>query len=434
MSRKRRNRVDSVSAIILGQEEALDVRVRELIHELQVNSEEITVQNEQLLKAQSELEEARDRYADLYDFAPIGYLSLDVHGAIVEINIAAAALFGRQRRFLLKLPLVAMIVKEHRDRFREFLLQSQAHERKLTVETEVRLKTGRVVRVIGRPLPPDAKDREGFTAILDVTSERQLERDNVAVLDRERAKTAQLESENTLRIITEERVKALLERLVKVQEQERRRLALNLHDQLGQQLTALRLALETLRHARADGDRARRFEHVERIVSQLDRDVDSLAWELRPPALDDVGLQAALAELVRQWSAGHSVGARMHYVPRDDGARLPAEIESTLYRIVQEALNNVAKHAHARHVSVLVEHRPEDLKLIVEDDGRGFNPDNPEIRRNGMGLAGIEERALAVGGALEVESSRGKGTTLFVRIPLSLPSPSETETKDVKID
>ena len=423
MSRKRHKPADPVSAVILAQEGALDSRVRELIHELQVHTEEITVQNEQLLTAQTQLEEARDRYADLYDFAPIGYLSLDVRGAIVEINIAAAALFERQRAFLLKLPLVSLIVKEHRERFREFLAQSQAFDRKSTVEAEITLKTNRVVRIIGRPLPPDAKNREVFTAILDVTSERQLESVNVAVLDRERAKAAQLESENTLRIITEERVKALLERLVKVQEQERRRLALNLHDQLGQQLTTLRLALETLRQATSDDERSQRFEQIEQIVSQLDRDVDSLAWELRPPALDDVGLDAALAEFVRQWSATNRVGARMHYAPRHDRSRLPAEIESSLYRIVQEALNNVAKHAEARHVSVIVEHRAEDLKLIVEDDGKGFDPDSPEVRRNGMGLAGIEERALAVGGALEVESSHGKGTTLFVRIPLPPPPP-----------
>ena len=434
MSRKRHKPADPVSAVILAQEGALDSRVRELIHELQVHTEEITVQNEQLLTAQTQLEEARDRYADLYDFAPIGYLSLDVRGAIVEINIAAAALFERQRAFLLKLPLVSLIVKEHRERFREFLAQSQAFDRKSTVEAEVKLKTGRIVRIIGRPLPPDAKNREVLTAILDVTSERQLESDNVAVLDRERAKAAQLESEITLRIITEERVKALLERLVKVQEQERRRLALNLHDELGQQLTTLRLALETLRQAPSDGERSQRFEQIEQIVSQLDRDVDSLAWELRPPALDDVGLDAALGDFVRQWSVTNHVGARVHYAPPNDGSRLPAEIESSLYRIVQEALNNVAKHARARHVSVIVEHRADDLKLIVEDDGKGFDPDNPEIRRNGMGLAGIEERALAVGGALEVESSRSRGTTLFVRIPLTAPPRGENEAKDVNSD
>lgn len=433
MSKKRRNPSELLSAAI-AKDEAVDLRVRELVHELQVYSEEITVQNDQLVKSQFELEHARDRYADLYDFAPIGYLSLDPHGAITEINLAAAALLGRQRGLLLKLPLITGVVKEHRARFREFLADCQAHDRTAPVETEVTLKTGRVVRIIGRPLPPHAANREVFTAILDVTAERELEREKRIVFERERAKTAQLETENMLRIMTEERVKALLERLVKVQEAERRRLALNLHDQLGQQLTALRLALERIRHARLGDEWTRRFGHIEQIVSQLDHDVDSLAWELRPPALDDVGLDAALAEFVRQWSASNGIAARMHYTPRDDGTRLPADIESHLYRIVQEALNNVAKHAQARQVSVIFEHRATDLKVIVEDDGRGFDPDDQHVRQRGMGLAGIEERASAIGGAVEVESSPGKGTTLFVRIPLMSPAQGENQTKQLKLD
>lgn len=434
MSKKRRNPSDLLSAAIVAKDDALDLRVRELIHELQVYSEEITVQNEQLVKSQFELEHARDRYANLYDFAPIGYLSLDPNGAITEINLAAAALLGRQRGVLMKLPLIAAIAKDHRERFRAFLTESQAYARTGTVETEVMLKTGHMVRIIGRPLPPDAANREVFTAILDVTTERRLETEKIIMLDRERGKTAQLQTENELRIITEERVKLLLERLVKVQEEERRRLALNLHDQLGQQLTALRLALERIRHARLGDEWSRRFAHIEEIVSQLDRDVDFLAWELRPAALDDVGLDAALTEFVRQWSASNGVAARMHYTAPDDGARLPADMESNLYRIVQEALNNVAKHAHARQVSVIFEHRATDLKVIVEDDGSGFDPDDQLVRQQGMGLSGIEERASAIGGAVEVESTPGKGTTLFVRIPLMSPISGESQTKESKLD
>lgn len=233
---------------------------------------------------------------------------------------------------------------------------------------------------------------------------------------------------------TGNRVKSLVERLVSVQEQERRRLARNLHDQLGQQLTALRLALAALRDTANEHERSRRLEHIEGIVSQLDRDVDFLAWERRPPALDDVGLDAALADFVRQWSVLNGISARLHYTPRDEGARLPADIESNLYRIVQEALNNVAKHAHARQVSVIFEHRANDLKVIVEDDGHGFDPNDHHVRQHGMGLAGIEERASAIGGAVEVESSPGKGTTLFVRIPLLSPLPGERQTKASKSD
>ena len=227
-----------------------------------------------------------------------------------------------------------------------------------------------------------------------------------------------------------QRVKTLLERLVNVQEEERKRLARNLHDQLGQQLTALRLVLETLRDAQDEYERSRRFDHIEQIVTQLDRDVTYLAWELRPPALDEVGFEAALADFVTQWSETKGVSAHLHHTSRE-GSRLPAEIESHLYRIVQEALNNVAKHAQARQVSVICERGTDDLRLIIEDDGRGFDAEDHHARRHGMGLAGIEERAFAIGAELEVESSPEKGTTLFLRIPMP-PAPHAKRRRKIK--
>jgi signal transduction histidine kinase len=218
----------------------------------------------------------------------------------------------------------------------------------------------------------------------------------------------------------EERVKALLKRVVDVQEQERRRLALNLHDQLGQQLTALRLTLSALREdGLSSQDAQQRFDLVERIVSQLDRDVDFLAWELRPPALDDMGLHAALDNFIHHWSALHGVAADFHATGEAE-TRLPTDIESHLYRIVQEALNNVSKHAGAQHVSVLIERHQDQVMLIVEDDGQGFDPEEVRSRTHSsaMGVAGIQERAATMGGLVQYESTPGKGTTLFVRVPL----------------
>jgi chemotaxis family two-component system sensor kinase Cph1 len=261
---------------------------------------------------------------------------------------------------------------------------------------------------------------ELFTAVIDVTAEHQLRHENEILLESERAKSAQLSAEITKQLAAEERIKALLERLVNVQEAERRRLALNLHDHLGQQLTALRLTLSALRDAKNVPDRTSRFETVERMVAQLDRDVDFLAWELRPAALDDVGLQAALGEFTRQWAAANGVAADYHHTGVD-AARLPPEVESHLYRIVQEALNNISKHAQATHVSVLLERKANELTLIVEDDGCGFEVGDElsRLRKGGMGLAGIRERTALVGGESELESTPGEGTTLFIRIPVA---------------
>jgi PAS domain S-box-containing protein len=398
--------------------------VRALLHELQVHSEEITVQNEQLLLAQGELEDARDRYADLFDFAPIGYLILDSHGSIRQINLTATALLERSRSFLVGLPLINMVANHNRDDIRKLLLPNAAAAADVWAEVDLRTKEPRTVRLVFRQVTGRGGKHMLFTAMLDITAEKRLAAEKADAYRREKEKTAQLSAEVTTRIAAEERVKALLERLVTVQEQERRRLALNLHDHLGQQLTALRLAVSSLRDAESEMQRKQQFELVDKIVSQLDRDVDFLAWELRPAALDDVGLEAALTEFLRQWSWTNGTTADFHHSP-NDGARLGADIESNLYRIVQEALNNISKHAAAKHVAVILERRAEEATLIVEDDGRGFDLADASSAGHpkGMGLAGIRERTALIGGNLEIESAPGKGTTLFVRIPLSASTP-----------
>ena len=408
-----------MAAVDAARGASADLQIRTLLHDLQVHSEEITVQNEQLIKAQHELEHARDRYADLYDFAPIGYLSVNASGIIIEINLAGCAVLGQPRQHLIGLPLGPLIVKEGRDRLAEFLLRAHTSTDRAPVHVEVRTRrTDRIIRLIARPLKTSDRDHELFTAMLDVTDERRFEEERIKAHDREQKKAAQLQNEIGVRIQAEDRVKALLDRLVQVQERERQRLALNLHDQLGQQLTALRLTIDSLKHARPGSDEARqRFEVVERIVTQLDRDVDFLAWELRPAALDDVGLEAALAEFLRQWSQLHGITADFHTALGE--TRLPPDMESHLYRIVQEALNNVSKHAEASSVSVMLEQRGDEVRLIIEDDGRGFDADalRHSPKHTAMGLAGMQERAVSIGGNLDFESAPEKGTTLFVRIP-----------------
>jgi CheY-like chemotaxis protein len=143
--------------------------------------------------------------------------------------------------------------------------------------------------------------------------------------------------------------------------------------------------------------------------------VHRLAWELRPSVLDDLGLELALRRFITQWSetAGIPVDCRISGL---EAARLPFEVETTLYRVVQEALTNAARHASAKRVSVLLELRPEHISLIVEDDGRGFDPETvigqPDPSGK-LGLLGMRERVTLLGGMLEIESKLGIGTTLL---------------------
>jgi len=205
----------------------------------------------------------------------------------------------------------------------------------------------------------------------------------------------------------------MLARLVFAQEDERRRIAREMHDQFGEQLTALNRGIETLKDV--CGDRADLREQVatlETVAHRLDRDVDQLVWELRPTALDDLGLRAALASYVRDWSKRVSISAELHTTGLLDD-RLASETETALYRIAQEALTNVAKHARAGNVDVILERRSDSVLLIVEDDGVGFDP---AAAGHGFGLIGMQERAALVGATLEVESAAGKGTTILVRM------------------
>jgi signal transduction histidine kinase len=208
----------------------------------------------------------------------------------------------------------------------------------------------------------------------------------------------------------------LLTRLVFAQEDERRRIAREMHDQFGEQLTALGLRIGMLKDA--CGGRAELGEQVEAleaVARQLDRDVDLLVWELRPTALDDLGLRAALANYVRNWSKRVSISAELHASGLLDD-RLASEAETTLYRIAQEALTNVAKHAQAENVDVILERRSDHVLLIVEDDGVGFDPGDPGTTGQGFGLQGMQERAALVGATLQIESAAGKGTTILVRM------------------
>ena len=206
-----------------------------------------------------------------------------------------------------------------------------------------------------------------------------------------------------------------LGRLVFAQEDERRRIAREMHDQFGEQLTALALRIRMLKDACGDRDPKRALvDAIGEIAERLDHDVDQLVWQLRPTALDDLGLRAALANYVQDWSTRVGIPATLHSSGLLDD-RLPADVETALYRIAQEALTNVAKHANASNVEIILERRGSNVLLVVEDDGKGFEPGS-ERSGHGFGLLGMRERAALVGAALEIEASLGTGTTIFVRM------------------
>ncbi len=160
---------------------------------------------------------------------------------------------------------------------------------------------------------------------------------------------------------------------------------------------------------------------LEPLAEGLMRRIHRLAWELRPSVLDDLGLELALGRYTADWSESHGVALDFHS-GGGEGSRPPPDCETALYRITQEALTNIARHANARRVSVLLERRPGLVSLIIEDDGKGFDADavlEAAAAQGSLGLLGMRERVKLVGGTIEFESTPGAGAAVFVRIPLA---------------
>ena len=231
------------------------------------------------------------------------------------------------------------------------------------------------------------------------------------------AANTSLEAEVCERRAAEDQIKALFRRLVTTQEEERQRIARDIHDQVGQQITALRMNLEAVRsRLGVEPSLIEQVERMQRLAEELDRSIDFLTWELRPAALDHLGLPAALHSLVSGWSERFGIAAEFE-ASGTDGLRLASNVEANLYRLAQEALHNVLKHSGASHVSVFLEHLGDRVVLVIEDNGRGFRP--ADGRPSGhLGLVSMRERATLVGGEFDVESAPGEGTSVLIRVPV----------------
>jgi signal transduction histidine kinase len=213
----------------------------------------------------------------------------------------------------------------------------------------------------------------------------------------------------------------LLQRTLTAQEAERRRIARELHDSLGQYLTALRLGFTAIEpHCACNPAAQQRLARLKSLAGDLGRELNRIAWELRPMALDDLGLRRAVTQYLEEWADRSRMQIDLE-INLDD-RRLPQAIETALFRVLQEAITNVVKHSRADRVGVILEGGNDEVRLIVEDDGKGLDlgtgQDSMELGIQHLGLIGVRERLALVGGSLELESSPQGGTTVFVSIPL----------------
>ncbi len=231
----------------------------------------------------------------------------------------------------------------------------------------------------------------------------------------------------------EEQLRSLTHRVVQVQEAERGRVALELHSHITQLLCAVLVRSQTLADKLPAGDGLARQEAIKlrEMLGEAASEVERISRHLRPSVLDDLGLVAVLRDTSNEFAQRMGVALELECVKLT--ARLPADVELTFYRILQEALRNVEQHARARQVSVRLTKHGGSVQLTIQDDGRGFDPKknypNTQNGKGGLGLLSMRERASYVGGTLKVTSARRAGTEIEVSIPL--PPGSKRKTKKV---
>jgi PAS domain S-box-containing protein len=366
-------------------------QVQRVVHELQVTQIELQLQNEELQQAQVELEAARNRYQYLYDYSPVGYLTLTPEGVILEANLTAATLLATDRKRLIGALLTRLLATEAHDTLYLHLRQVAKESGLCSCDVVVSHATGS--RHWLRLESIAERSARGLTtqcrmAVLDITA-------------RKKAEAGQ--------------------QLLEVQEAERRHLARELHDEVMQTLTALQMNLDLL--ADQQPIISNNLTTSMALVDDLMEQVRTLSLELRPIVLDELGLARAL-----EWYCQRQVpklGLRAHYT-RDPALPRPnPTVETACFRVVQEAITNVAKHARVSEVWIDLHREGDTLHLTIRDQGVGFDVRTHHqhgAQGAGVGLRGMEERIQLIGGRLDIRSAPGHGTEIHAWVALAPPA------------
>ncbi|MGD8591822.1 MAG: histidine kinase [Gammaproteobacteria bacterium] len=395
--------IKQLQAMLQDMERAKDEGEQQrLIHDLRVHQIELEMQNRELRETQHRLELSRDRYSELYDFAPVGYVTLTDKGLIEQINLIGAKLLGKSPEQVINLPISAFVSKADLQHFFKYL--KQVFDSDTKVATELRLKTSAdchchvyLESIAVRENQDKAKTCR--SVIVDITKRKQAEE-----------KTQELLQQN----------RSLTQRLFKAQEQERRHLARELHDEFGQWLTAIQLNTQNITNliGKQSPDVDACIVSIANSAAHIQKDIRGMIHSLWPALLDELGLADSLRDLVAQWQ-GHNPNINCMLNLEGELDNLGETLNITLYRLVQEGLTNVSKHAHASHVAVALrrKHRntknKDNIMLTIEDDGKGFDPN---VSTNGFGLVGMRERVLAAGGDFSAHASRNQGMRLEAQL------------------
>jgi PAS domain S-box-containing protein len=345
---------------------------------------------EERKRAETIARSMEERYRGVFESATEGLLVLERRGMIVEANRAACEMHGYEPEELIGHQLLELFADDASERFEEFAFRL-GEKGSVTLENvHVRQDGGTFdVELRGTLLM-----HRGQPAMLAIITD---------VTDRNRAIRQRLQ---------------LSRKVLMAQEDERARVSRDLHDGLGQLLTALRFELDWMGRKSIGPESGADFGQANKLVESAAYELRGICEGLRPPLLDELGLETAVRELVDEIRSRRAIGVDLYIRVDEDERPIQAEVALITYRVLQEALHNVQRQAKATHISVSVLNAPDGLMATVQDDGQGLDAERlPEA--TGLGIAGMRERAALVGGTLEILSEMGVGT----RVVLSIPHP-----------
>jgi PAS domain S-box-containing protein len=377
--------------------------VETLVHELRVHQIELELQCQELQRAHAEAEESRNRYQELYESIPLGYITIDSAGKIYDLNPVGAALLGVE-------------IDQRFKNFFSFFSDGDGDAafllcRRVLADCEAAVSDLRMKKADGGSFlaalqlaPVQSGEGKGTRvriAFKDITQRKKVE---------ESLRQHQIDLENN-RIELQD----LMAKLFTAQEEERRRIACDLHDDHCQRITALILeasAIEKVVRAVMPSLLPRMAAFKIKLGDILD-DFRHLTHELHPRHLDTVSLACSMRTYIKEFIEYSDL--RVEFNEGDVPAHLPMPVTICLYRLLQESLGNIRKHANAKHVTVQLSGSKQEVELLVSDDGAGFDFAGS---RKGLGLTSMQERVRPLRGQVSIESKLGVGTSISVKIPL----------------
>jgi len=391
-----------------------DLDADRLIYELKVHQEELKIQNEELRQAHRRTAEALEKYRDLYEFAPIGYITIDADDTIAEVNNKAAEMLGHSKAQLVGQRFRNFIAPDARTDFKS--LRNRVFGEGEDQSADLKMTSSRRdfdaqlhARLIDKSHSPLLQ-----IAFLDITARKEAEQAmdqiNRLLEQRVRKRTAELQrSQRELQYIAENTINLL--------ERERRKISLDLHDTIAQGLATIKLLLENKLATMGSKESPQlpfSIEQILEIAGQNLNETRRIMNYLRPKMLDEIGFLATLRWHLQEFGRINPE-ITVHKNIRVSENDLPEELTLVLYRIIQEATHNIGRHSSADRVDISIQQKENLLKLRIADNGDGFNREHPSTDQSqGMGITCMKERADLSGGKFSIDSTGGQGTIVEV--------------------